>query len=98
MKPSETPCRVRNSSLYFARMSLTRDMSASLNVVRMAAELWASTSRAVNRAMPVTCRSTARTLTSAKSGGFTALPSVPLPYAASLEPAGGWADPERSLT
>ena len=45
MKPSPTPCRVRKSSLNRVRSSITRDRSASLKVVRMAAVCWASTRR-----------------------------------------------------
>ena len=45
MKPRPTPCFFWNGSLYFARRSMTRDMSASLKVVRIAAVCWASTSR-----------------------------------------------------
>ena len=45
MKPSPTPCFVLKTSLYFARRSMIRDMSASLKVVRIAAVCCASTRR-----------------------------------------------------
>ena len=50
MKPRPTPCFFWNVSLYLARSSITRDMSASLNVVRMAAPCWAASSRSAIRA------------------------------------------------
>src|SRR4051794_41947644 len=54
MKPSPTPCFFWNDSLYFARRSITRDMSASLKVVRIAAVCCASTRRwAIFWRMPV---------------------------------------------
>src|SRR5262249_51251192 len=49
MKPSPTPCFFWKASLYFARSSITRDRSASLNVVRMAALLCAASSRSAMR-------------------------------------------------
>src|SRR5881275_2970943 len=45
MKPRATPCFFWNDSLYFERRSITRVMSASLKVVRIAAVCWTSTRR-----------------------------------------------------
>ncbi len=44
MKPSFTPCRLRNSSCISLRSPMTVLMSHSLKVVRMAAVCWAMTS------------------------------------------------------
>ena len=54
MKPSATPCLVLNVSLYRVRSSMTRVMSASLKVVRIAAVCCASTRRwAIRWRMPL---------------------------------------------
>ena len=82
MKPSFTPCVSTNSFWHFLRRSMIWLMSASLNVVSIAASCWALTSRLamVRRIMLMRLRVTSPTSARAATGatGLGALPTLSL--------------------